>query len=171
LNPGRNDVTTAALKLCNVLVGFGGGKYARKVFGCFGWSPKVRRGPIGGVRLSCSLDPSAQVTSRLYKTRLRSLTSSNALSKPDIRTLLILLVLSFLSASDVRLKSEVLETKGLLSGVFKGLNEDPESVVGLVLEVVAREVVVERRVGLEARRNVFDEACINEVRSPSLPLL
>ncbi|KAK4329709.1 hypothetical protein RTBOTA2_005661 [Rhodotorula toruloides] len=143
LNPGRNDVTTAALKLCNVLVGFGGGKYARKVFGCFGWSPKV--------------------TSRLYKTRLRSLTSSNALSKPDIRTLLILLVLSFLSASDVRLKSQVLETKGLLSGVFKGLNEDPESVVGLVLEVVAREVVVERRVGLEARRNVFDEACINEL--------
>ncbi|BGO95132.1 hypothetical protein NBRC10512_006416 [Rhodotorula toruloides] len=143
LNPGRNDVTTASLKLCNVLVGFGGGKYARKVFGCFGWSPKV--------------------TSRLYKTRLRSLTSSNALSKPDIRTLLILLVLSFLSASDVRLKSQVLETKGLLSGVFKGLNEDPESVVGLVLEVVAREVVVERRVGLEARRNVFDEACINEL--------
>ncbi|BGP34984.1 hypothetical protein JCM10296v2_006808 [Rhodotorula toruloides] len=143
LNPGRNDVTTAALKLCNVLVGFGGGKYARKVFGCFGWSPKV--------------------TSRLYKTRLRSLTSSNALSKPDIRTLLILLVLSFLSASDVRLKTQVLETKGLLSGVFKGSNEDPESVVGLVLEVVAREVVVERRVGLEARRNVFDEACINEL--------
>ncbi|BGP43022.1 hypothetical protein JCM10449v2_007037 [Rhodotorula kratochvilovae] len=143
LNPGRNDVTTAVLKLCNVLVGFGGGKYSRRAFGCFSWSPKV--------------------TSRLYKTRLRTLTSSNALAKPDIRTLLVLLVLSFLSAGDVRLKSLVLETKGLLAGVFKGLNEDPEVIVNLVLETVGRELVVERRVGLEARRNLLDEACINEL--------
>jgi hypothetical protein len=41
LNPGRNDVTTAVLKLANVLVGFAGGKYARKVFNSFTWSPKV----------------------------------------------------------------------------------------------------------------------------------
>ncbi|GAA5920960.1 hypothetical protein JCM6882_004110, partial [Rhodosporidiobolus microsporus] len=40
LNPGRNDVTTAALKMCNVLVGFAGGRFARRVFGAFGWSPK-----------------------------------------------------------------------------------------------------------------------------------
>ncbi|GAA6043934.1 hypothetical protein JCM8097_000909 [Rhodosporidiobolus ruineniae] len=143
LNPGRNDVTTAALKLCNVLVGFAGGRFARRVFGAFGWSPKI--------------------TTRLYKTRLRTLTSSNALLKPDLRTLLVLLVLGFLSANDVRLKAQVLETKGLLSGVFKGLNEDPESVVNLVLETVGREVVLDRRVGLEARRNVFDEGTINEL--------
>ncbi|GAA5995357.1 Urb1p [Rhodotorula paludigena] len=143
LNPGRNDVTTAALKLCNVLVGFGGGRFARRVFGSFSWSPKV--------------------TTRLFKTRLRTLTSSNVLHKPDIRTLLVLLVLSFLSAGDVRLKSQVLETKGLLAGVWKGLNEDPEVVVNLVLETVGRELVLERRVGLEARRNVFDEACVNEL--------
>ncbi|GAA5877773.1 hypothetical protein JCM3774_000753 [Rhodotorula dairenensis] len=143
LNPGRNDVTTAALKLCNALVGFAGGKYARKVFASFSWSPKV--------------------TSRLHKTRLRSLTSFNALAKPDIRTLLVLLVLSFLTAGDVRLKTSVLETKGLLGGVFKGLNEDPEIVVNLVLETVGRELVQDRRVALEARRNIFDEACINEL--------
>ncbi|GAA5900082.1 hypothetical protein JCM5296_002051 [Sporobolomyces johnsonii] len=142
LNPGRNDVTTAALKLCNVLVGFGGGRFARRLFGVFGWSPKI--------------------TTRLYKTRLRTTTSSSVLHKPDIRTLLVLLVLGFLSASDVRLKTQVLEAKGLLSGVFKGLNEDPEVVVNLVLETVHRELVCERRVGLEARRNVFDEGCINE---------
>ncbi|CEQ40970.1 SPOSA6832_02649, partial [Sporobolomyces salmonicolor] len=143
LNPGRNDVTTAALKLCNVLVGFGGGRFARRLFGVFGWSPKI--------------------TTRLYKTRLRTTTSSSVLHKPDIRTLLVLLVLGFLSASDVRLKTQVLETKGLLSGAFKGLNEDPEVVVNLVLETVHRELVCERRVGLEARRNVFDEGCINEL--------
>ncbi|GAA5921027.1 hypothetical protein JCM3775_004058 [Rhodotorula graminis] len=143
LNPGRNDVTTASLKLCNVLVGFGGGRFARRVFGCFSWSPKV--------------------TSRLYKTRLRTLTTANALAKPDIRTLLVLLVLGFLSAGDVRLKGLVLETKGLLAGAFKGLDEDPEVVVNLVLETVGQELVVERRVGLEARRNMFDEACMTEL--------
>lgn len=103
----------------------------------------------------------------MYKTRLRSLTSFNALAKPDIRTLLVLLVLSFLTAGDVRLKTSVLETKGLLGGVFKGLNEDAEVVVNLVLETVGRELVQDRRVGLEARRNMFDEACINEVSNPS----
>jgi len=36
-----------------------------------------------------------------------------------------------------------------------------------VLETVGRELVVERRVGLEARRNMFDEACITEVRRRS----
>ncbi|GAA6061946.1 hypothetical protein JCM10212_001988 [Sporobolomyces blumeae] len=143
LNPGRNDVTTAALKLANVLVGFAGGRFARKLFGVFGWSPKI--------------------TTRLFKTRLRTATSSNVLHKPDIRTLLVLLVLSFLSTSDVRLKTQVIETKGLLGGVFKGLNEDPEVVVNLVLQTVFKEVVSERRVGLEARRNVFDEGCINEL--------
>ncbi|GAA6009612.1 hypothetical protein JCM10207_004124 [Rhodosporidiobolus poonsookiae] len=143
LNPGRNDVTTAALKLANVLVGFAGGRFARKTFGAFGWSPKI--------------------TTRLFKTRLRTATSSTILTKPDIRTLLVLLVLGFLSASDVRLKSQVLETKGLLAGVFRGLAEDTEVVVGMVLETVYRELVLDRRVGLEARRNVFDEGTINEL--------
>jgi DNA-binding transcriptional regulator YbjK len=91
------------------------------------------------------------------------LTSFNALTKPDIRTLLVLLVLSFLTAGDLRLKTSVVETKGLVAGVFKGLNEDAEVVVNLVLETVGRELVLDRRVGLEARRNVFDEACINEL--------
>ncbi|GAA5853151.1 hypothetical protein JCM8547_000217 [Rhodosporidiobolus lusitaniae] len=143
LNPGRNDVTTAALKLSNVLVGFAGGRFARRLFGAFGWSPKI--------------------TSRLLKTRLRTLTSSTALTRPDLRTLLVLLVMGFLSAGDVRLKQQVLETKGLLSGVWRGLSEDPEVVVNLVLETVGREVVRERRVGLEARRGVFDEGTINEI--------
>lgn len=91
------------------------------------------------------------------------MTSFNALTKPDIRTLLVLLVLSFLTAGDLRLKTSVVETKGLVAGVFKGLNEDAEVVVNLVLETVGRELVLDRRVGLEARRNVFDEACINEL--------
>lgn len=45
LNPGRNDVTVAALKLLNVVVGFGQGRYARRLFALMSWSPKVRSWP------------------------------------------------------------------------------------------------------------------------------
>jgi hypothetical protein len=38
---------------------------------------------------------------------------------------------------------------------LNGLNEDAEVVVNLVLETVGRELVLDRRVGLEARRNVW----------------
>lgn len=47
LNPGRNDVTVAALKLLNVVVGFGSGRFARRMFGAMQWQPKVCR-PTGG---------------------------------------------------------------------------------------------------------------------------
>lgn len=74
-----------------------------------------------------------------------------------------MLVLSLLSTQDARLKSQVLETKGLVSGVIKGLNEDHEDIVRLVLEVVWTDVVKERKIGLEARRNVFEESVVAEV--------
>ena len=42
LNPGRNDVTVAALRLLNVVVGFGSGRFARRMFSSMQWQPKVR---------------------------------------------------------------------------------------------------------------------------------
>lgn len=93
--------------------------------------------------------------------------SRDPLRKPDIRTLLVMLVLAFLSG-DSRLKVEVLETKGLLSGILKGLSEDPDVVVNYVLITLGRDVVGDRRIGLEARRNIFDENCVLEVCA-SLP--
>lgn len=53
--------------------------------------------------------------------------------------------------------------------MFKGLNEDAEVVVNLVLETVGRELVQERRVALDARRNIFDESCFTEVRRGTGP--
>lgn len=74
-----------------------------------------------------------------------------------------MLVLSFLSSSDARLKTQVLEAKGLLSGAIKGLNEDHEDVVRLVLECLWTDIVKERKIGLEVRRNVFEESVVVEV--------
>ena len=107
--------------------------------------------------------PSSQIINRLFRTRLRD-TSRDALSKPDIRTLLTMLVLAFLSAGDSRLKGEVIEAKGLVSGILKGLSEDPSIVVSHVLVGIYRDVISDRSVGLEARRSIFDEPCIIEVR-------
>lgn len=41
LNPGRNDVTTAALRLACVVVAFAGGRFAKRLWSCFSWSTKV----------------------------------------------------------------------------------------------------------------------------------
>lgn len=91
--------------------------------------------------------------------------------KPDIRTLLVMLVLAFFAASDSRLKGEVLESKGLISGMLKGLSDDPEVVVNHVLVGIFKDVIEDRFVGLEARRSIFDENTIIEVNFlfPALP--
>ena len=93
--------------------------------------------------------------------------SRDPLTKPDIRTLLSMLVLAFLAAGDAKLKTQVIETKGLISGVVKGLSEDPIVIINHVLVSLHRDVVADRSVGLEARRSIFDESCIVEVGHPS----
>lgn len=50
LNPGRNDVTTAALRLACVVVAFADGKFAKRLWSCFGWQTKVS--PLGQSRVA-----------------------------------------------------------------------------------------------------------------------
>lgn len=102
-----------------------------------------------------------QITSRLFKTRLKM--DRDPLARPDIRTLLVMLLLSFLAIGDARLKSDILETKGLFSGLFKGLAEDPTIVINHVLVSLHRDVVADRSIGLEVRRSVFDETAVTEL--------
>ncbi|KAK4046329.1 hypothetical protein OIV83_006159 [Microbotryomycetes sp. JL201] len=142
LNPGRNDVTTSALKLFNTIVAYRNGAYARRLFHCLSLSPKT--------------------TSRLFKTRLKD-QNRDPLQKPDIRTLLVGLVLGFLSASDPKLKSMVIEHRGLLSGMVKGLHEDSQIVINHVLTVLWRDLLDDRSVALETRRSTVDESLINEL--------
>ncbi|KDE02566.1 hypothetical protein MVLG_06882 [Microbotryum lychnidis-dioicae p1A1 Lamole] len=142
LNPGRNDTTVAALKLLNVVVAFDSGRFARRAFDALPWTSKA--------------------TSRLFKTRLQDNTR-DPLRRPDIRTLLVMLVLSFLSMNDARLKGQVLETRGLLSGMIKGLSDDPPPVVHHVLVAFYRDVIVARSVGLGIRRALLDEANLKEI--------
>lgn len=75
-----------------------------------------------------------------------------------------MLILALLSAGDSRLKGDVIDTKGLVSGMIKGLAEDSEIVVNYVLVTLYNEVAMDRSIPLDTRRSVFDENCINEVR-------
>ncbi|KAM0750489.1 hypothetical protein T439DRAFT_302525 [Meredithblackwellia eburnea MCA 4105] len=142
LNPGRNDVTTAALKLCNVVVGFGSGRFARRLFGSMQWSPKI--------------------TARLFNTRLKD-TSRDPLVRPDIRTLLVMLILAFLSSGDPRVKEDVIKAKGLFVGLLRGLADDPPVVVCHVLVTLYSDVVADRSVSLDTRRSIFDDHCIADL--------
>lgn len=76
-----------------------------------------------------------------------------------------MLVLAFLAANDSRLKAEVIDAKGLLTGLIKGLSEDPEIVINHVLVGLYEDVIADRSIGLEARRSIFDENSIIEVSS------
>ncbi|SCV67542.1 BQ2448_5153 [Microbotryum intermedium] len=142
LNPGRNDITVAALKLLNLVVAFGSGRFARRTFEALSWTSKI--------------------TCRLFKTRLQD-KARDPLCRPDIRTLLVMLVLSFLSTHDPRLISQVLETRGLVSGMIKGLSDDPPPIVHHVLIALYRDVIVSRSVGLEIRRALLNEVNLNEI--------
>ncbi|KAK4052637.1 hypothetical protein OIO90_004265 [Microbotryomycetes sp. JL221] len=141
-NPGRNDVTTASLKLCNVIVGFKSGRFAKKLFNNLSFNPKT--------------------TTRLFKTRLRD-SSRDVLQKPDIRTLLQGLILGFLSTTDSKLKTLIVETRGLLSGLLKGLKDDHETIVNHVLNVIWKDLLNDRKVNLEVRTKVVDETFVNEL--------
>lgn len=76
-----------------------------------------------------------------------------------------MLVLALLGAGDSRLKGDVIDTKGLVSGMMKGLSEDPQIVINHVLVTLYIEVAQDRSIALDTRRSVFDESCITEVRS------
>jgi predicted transcriptional regulator with HTH domain len=56
---------------------------------------------------------------------------------------------------DLRLKTSVVETKGLVAGVFKGLNEDAEVVVNLVPSKVRMSGFVRALNEVKLRRRVL----------------
>ena len=63
---------------------------------------------------------------------------------------------------DSKLAAEVVSTKGLVSGLVKGLNEDDPAFVRLVLEHLWR-VTSDRRVALDARRAMWDEGAVSDL--------
>lgn len=93
----------------------------------------------------------------------------DALSNPDIRTLFILFILSYLSPSTpTPLKSVLLEEhKELFRGIFKGIMDDPYEVIRRVLEVSWDGVWCDHKLPRTVKIRLFGENCLAQVRPRS----
>ncbi|KAI0311527.1 ribosome 60S biogenesis N-terminal-domain-containing protein [Amylostereum chailletii] len=114
----HKDLIIATLKLFNALSTFAGGREQRALSDAFGWDTK-------------------SLTKLLFMRRKGNTTRLDILSMPDIRTLYILFLLSFVdTTSSASVKIAVLEQhREIFTSMFKGLAQDPYSLVRKILEV------------------------------------
>lgn len=90
----------------------------------------------------------------------------------DIRTLYVFFVLSFVDVtSPTSLKAMFLEQrKESLAAVFKGLNQDPYSVVRLVLEKLWGGLWSDTKLKKTLKISLFNETVLSHVRKiPAFP--
>lgn len=87
------------------------------------------------------------------------------LIKPDIRTLFILFLLSFISTTTpTPLKSSLLEDhKDLFIGIFKGIHDDPYEIVQYVLEISWDGVWCDGKIARTTKLRVFGEGTLAQV--------
>ena len=84
---------------------------------------------------------------------------------PDIRTLYVLFMLSFVdNTTSSSLKAIFLEQKREhIASVFKGLNQDPYSVVRRVLEICWAGIWADPRIRRTSKLGLFNESTIHQV--------
>ncbi|KZS90936.1 hypothetical protein SISNIDRAFT_487949 [Sistotremastrum niveocremeum HHB9708] len=118
LSGGHNELIMATLKLLTALSTFAGCKDQKMVLDGFAWGSKAM--------------PKLLYARRKVANRILL----EGLPKPDIRTLYIKFILSFVSpSSSTSIKSSLLEHHSdALSAIFKGLIEDPYDVARWILE-------------------------------------
>lgn len=110
---------------------------------------------------------------RRHGTQLTNLKDTkDALHKPDIRTLFILFILSFASASSpTPVKAAMLEDhKDMFTSIFKGINEDSHEVLRRVLEVCWDGVWCDGKISRTAKIRLFGEGTLNQVCCPVLTI-
>jgi nucleolar pre-ribosomal-associated protein 1 len=90
----------------------------------------------------------------------------------DIRTLYILLILSFVDDSAASsVKSSFLEQRhDIFRSIFGGVDQDPYSLARKTLEVAWTGIWLDPKIKRTVKVNVFNEACLHLVRRISLAL-
>ncbi|KAI0337320.1 hypothetical protein BDW22DRAFT_1383778 [Trametopsis cervina] len=147
LSTTHNELLLTALKLYNAMSYFNGGKDSRSVMDAFPWELK-------------SLP-------KLLNLRRRSKNDSQAdiLSRPDIRTLYILLILSFVDTkAPTMVKAAFLEQRrDNLISIFKGLAHDSYPVVRKVLEICWSGIWADLKIKKTAKINIFNESTMGQI--------
>lgn len=99
----------------------------------------------------------------LYMRRKGKVTEQDSLSRPDIRTLCLQFILSFISTSS-GVKTLFLEQhRDIFSSIFKGLSADPYPVVRYVLEVLWTDLWQDQKVKRTLKIGLFNETALQHV--------
>ncbi|KAK0205877.1 ribosome 60S biogenesis N-terminal-domain-containing protein [Desarmillaria ectypa] len=147
ISGSSNDLILSTLKLYNSLSGFARGRERKGVLEAFAWEIK-------------SLP-------KLMNLRRKSKTdeSVDPLAKPDIRTLYILFLLSFVDANTpAPVKVVFMEQhRDAFVSMFKGLSQDHYSVIRRVLEVSWAGIWSEPKLKRTLKIGVFNETTIAQL--------
>ncbi|KAI6003337.1 ribosome 60S biogenesis N-terminal-domain-containing protein [Pisolithus marmoratus] len=147
LGGSHNDVILATLRLFNAMSAFGGGRERKAVFDAFPWDNKTLPKLLHMRRRGKGIDASV------------------SLSKPDIRTLYVLFILSFMDRdASSSVKTTFLEQRReFFTGIFKGLNQDPYLVIQKVLQASWDGLWSDQKVKRTLKIGVFGEAALSHL--------
>ncbi|TFY53062.1 hypothetical protein EVJ58_g9659 [Rhodofomes roseus] len=141
LGGSHNELILVTLKLFHALSSFANGRERKSLFDVFAWEAK-------------SLPKLLQM-----RRKGRAEEGFDILVRPDIRTLFVLILLSFVDTeTQASVKSAFLEQRrDIFSSLFRGLWQDPYSVIRRVLEVhVFNETVLAQSIRVYERDSAED---------------
>ncbi|KAG5724436.1 Laccase-2 [Termitomyces sp. T112] len=146
LGGSHAELILVTLKLFNAMSSFAGGREKKSVSEAFGWELK-------------SLP-------KLLNMRRKSTSDTfDALAKPDIRTLYILFILSFVgSDSPAQAKATFIEQhREPFLSIFKGLVQDSYSIIRRVLEICWAGLWSDPKIKRTLKINLFNEITISHL--------
>ncbi|PWY98329.1 hypothetical protein BCV70DRAFT_238879 [Testicularia cyperi] len=155
---GTDVAALASLVLLREVTSFARGRFAGKVFDSFNWSIKVLP----------HIFTMRRRTQKKSKSARKSIGSDSrgtidaSLRRPDIRTLYILFLLSFLQQTySSSLKTRLLDLgRDFLPAMLKGLPQDPADVVQIILLHLHEDLVKDERISRTKKVEFWNEwAC------------
>ncbi|KAI0938875.1 hypothetical protein AcW1_004074 [Taiwanofungus camphoratus] len=147
LGGANAELILVSLKMFNSLTNFANGRERKALFEAFAWEAKTLQ--------------------KLFQMRRQSKNFDNIdiLTRPDIRTLYILFLLSFVDTmTPTVVKSAFLEQRrDIFGSIFKGLWRDHHSLVKRVLEVCWTGIWSDQKLKRTYKLNVFNEATLSQL--------
>ncbi|KAH9916809.1 ribosome 60S biogenesis N-terminal-domain-containing protein [Fomitopsis serialis] len=143
----HNELTLVTLKLFYALSCFANGRERKSLFDVFAWESK-------------------SLPKMLHMRRKgRTDEGFDILSRPDIRTFFVLFLLSFVDAeTQASVKSAFLEQRrDIFSSIFRGLWQDPYSVIRRVLEICWMGIWSDPKVKRTLKVHVFNETVLTQL--------
>ncbi|TFK53356.1 hypothetical protein OE88DRAFT_1696250 [Heliocybe sulcata] len=147
LNGGHSESILVTLKLFNALSSFAGGREKKMVLEAFAWESK-------------SLPKLLNM-----RRKGKAAEGKDGLAKPDIRTLYLLFLLSFIdSFATTSIKSIFLEQhRNAFQALFKGLIQDPYTVIRKVLETCWTYLFSDSKLKRTLKITLFNEITLSHL--------